>query len=69
VTKGVSLNFGSLIIPSSICQEFAGTDAAPDELKAMRITKQNRLHNIRVRLRDGAHAAGRLGLTFQNQFS
>ena len=40
-------------------KEFVGSDAAPDELKAMRINKQVQFKNIRVRVRDGAHAAGR----------
>lgn len=45
-----------------ITKEFAGTDAAPDELKSMRITKKTTLKNLRVRIRDGAHAAGRCDL-------
>ena len=36
-----------------------GTDAAADELKAMRLSKSWHLKNIRVCIRDGAHAAGR----------
>ena len=36
-----------------------GTDAAPDEMKAVRLTRYTRLKNIKVRVRDGAHAAGR----------
>ena len=46
-------------IDSNSCQEFASTDAAPDELKAMRLNKDMKLRNIKVRVRDGAHAAGR----------
>lgn len=37
----------------------AGTDAAADEMKAIRLTRYTRLKNIKVRVRDGAHAAGR----------
>ena len=47
------------LIDSDSCQEFVGTDAAPDELKAMRLSKGMKLRNIKVRVRDGAHAAGR----------
>lgn len=43
-------------------EEFVGTDAAADELKAMRLCKGMKLRRVRVRVRDGAHAAGRLGL-------
>ena len=43
-----------------------GTDAAADEMKAVRLTRYTRLKNIKVRVRDGAHAAGRcLGCNMQ----
>ena len=46
-------------------EEMVGTDAAPDEMKAVRLTRYTRLKNIKVRVRDGAHAAGRcLGCNF-----
>lgn len=44
-----------------------GTDAAADELKAMRLSKGMKLRRVRVRVRDGAHAAGRLGLALRVQ--
>ena len=44
-----------------------GTDAAADELKAMRLSKGMRLRRVRVRVRDGAHAAGRLGFALRVQ--
>lgn len=69
----ISLIVVSLIVIEvvSVCEylitkEFAGTDAAPDELKSMRITKQTTLKNLRVRIRDGAHAAGRCELMFDD---
>ena len=40
-------------------EEFVGSDAAADELKAMRSNKELHFRNICVRVRDGAHAAGR----------
>lgn len=40
-------------------KEMAGTDAAADEMKAIRLTRYTRLKNFKVRVRDGAHAAGR----------
>jgi|Cyp1metagenome_2_1107374.scaffolds.fasta_scaffold19442_11 hypothetical protein len=40
-------------------KEFMGADAAADELKAMRLSKQLQFKNMRVPVRDGAHAAGR----------
>ena len=47
-------------------EEMVGTDAAADEMKAVRLTRYTRLKNIKVRVRDGAHAAGRcLGCNMQ----
>ena len=50
--------FVSFAITKSI-QEFVGSDAAADELKAMRLAKNSLFKNIKVSVRDGAHAAGR----------
>ena len=36
-----------------------GSDAAADEIKAMRLAKRGLFKSIKVRVRDGAHAAGR----------
>ena len=41
-------------------KEFVGSDAAADEVKAGRLSKQGLFRNLRVPLRDPAHAAGRL---------
>ena len=41
-------------------QEFLGSDAAPDELKTLRLNTQLQwFRNARIRVRDAAHAAGR----------
>ena len=43
-----------------LCKEFVGSDAAAYELKAMRLSKKALFKRIRIRVRDSAHAAGRL---------